>query len=250
MKLLIVDNEAPLRNSTKSILQAFCADITDIEEAGSVSQGIEMINSFKPDIILLDVELGDGTGFDILKQIHNLSFQLIFITAHNEYAIQAFRFSAIDYLLKPLDPIALQESMAKATHQIKNNYLHKQIEVLMQQLHIKPDTDRKIVLKDAEHIYFTQVSSIVYCLADGPYTKFYLENGEVIMVSKNLKEYEAMLEQFGFIRTHHSYLVNSHKITRFDKINGGCLILNNNIEVPLSQRKKEYILNLLENKVV
>lgn len=248
MKLLITENEPNLRTALRVLLQAFCPEITAIEEAGGVKSGLHKIKNFQPDIVLLDVEMDDGSGFDLMKQVPHPAFQLIFVTAHNRYAIEAFQFSAIDYLLKPVDPDALQKSIQKAIRNIQSKDLGRQIEFLLHQLSEKPDHERKIVLKDIDNIYFVKVSDILYCMAEGTYTKFFLQSRPPVMVSKNLKEYENMLEPLGFLRTHHSYLVNPTKIIRFDKADGGSLILEDNLKVPLAQRKKEWVLNLLEGK--
>ncbi|MEP7371857.1 MAG: LytTR family DNA-binding domain-containing protein [Chitinophagaceae bacterium] len=248
MKLLIIDNEPNLRTALRVLLQAFCPEIITIEDADGVQSGLHKIKTFQPDIVLLDVEMDDGSGFDLMKQVPHPAFQLIFVTAHNRYAIEAFQFSAIDYLLKPVDPDALQKSIQKAIRNIQGKDLSRQIEFLLHQLSDKYDHERKIVLKDIDNIYFVKVSDILYCLAEGTYTKFFLQNRPPVMVSKNLKEYENMLEPLGFIRTHHSYLVNPSKIIRFDKSDGGSLILEDNLKVPLAQRKKEWVLSLLEGR--
>lgn len=230
------------------MLKAFCPDIELVEEADGVKAGIQKIKSFQPDIVLLDVEMDDGTGFDLMKQLTQTNFQLIFVTAHNKYAIEAFQFSAIDYLLKPVDPDALQKAIQKAVNNIRNRDLGKQIEFLLHQLNGRHEHEKRIVLKDIDNIYFVKVSDILYCMAEGTYTIFYFNNNQQVIVSKNLKEYENLLEPLGFIRTHHSYLVNPEKITRFDKTDGGQLILVDEIKVPLAQRKKEWVLSLLEGK--
>jgi two-component system LytT family response regulator len=248
MRLLIIDNEPNLRIALRILLQAFCPEIITIEEADGIQSGLQKIKNFHPDIVLLDVEMDDGTGFDLMKQLPHPAFQLIFVTAHDKYAIEAFHFSAIDYLLKPVDPDALQKSIQKATRNIQSKDLGRQIEFLLHQLSDKQDHDKKIVLKDIDNIYFVKVSDILYCMAEGTYTKFFLQSRPPVIVSKNLKEYENMLEPLGFIRTHHSYLVNPSKIIRFDKSDGGSLILEDNLKVPLAQRKKEWVLSLLEGK--
>lgn len=248
MKALVIDNESPLRSTLRSMLKAFCQEIELVEEADGVKTGIQKIKSFQPDIVLLDVEMDDGTGFDLMKQLTQTNFQLIFVTAHNKYAIEAFQFSAIDYLLKPVDPDALQKAIQKAVNNIRNRDLGKQIEFLLHQLNGRHEHEKRIVLKDIDNIYFVKVSDILYCMAEGTYTIFYFNNNQQVIVSKNLKEYENLLEPLGFIRTHHSYLVNPEKITRFDKTDGGQLILVDEIKVPLAQRKKEWVLSLLEGK--
>jgi two-component system, LytTR family, response regulator len=246
MKLLIIDNEPNLRKALIALLHTFCPEITTVDEAESVRTGLQKIKALQPDIVLLDVEMDDGTGFDLMKQVVNPGFQLIFVTAHNQYAIEAFQFSAIDYLLKPVDPDALQKSIRKATTHIQNNNLQQQVQVLLQQLAGIQHHDRKIVLKDIENTYFIRVNDILYCKAEGTYTKFYFISGEPILVSKNLKEYETLLEPLGFIRTHHSFLANPGKIKMYDKTDGGSLILEGGHSIPVSQRKKDNVLSMLE----
>ena len=248
MKVLIVDNEIHLRKGLKLLLENYCPEVTDIAEANGVKIGLDAISTFNPDILLLDVEMDDGTGFDLMKQIQEPEFQLIFVTAHNKYAIDAFQFSAIDYLLKPVDPDALQKSIHKAAGRMRTNDLHSQVQVLMQQLNGIRAKDRKIVLKDLENTWFVKVSDILYCEAEGTYTRFFLQNDNPILVSKNLKEYEEILEPLGFLRTHHSYLANPDKIKSYDKTDGGALIFENGLSVPVSQRKKDFILHMLEKK--
>ncbi len=248
MRLLIIDNDLVLCSAIRILLQSFCPEISSIEEAYGVQSGIQKIIAFQPAIVLLDVELSDGTGFDLMKQIPYPSFQLIFVTAHNQYAVDAFQFSAIDYLMKPVDPDALQKSIQRAITNIRNIDTGRQVEFLLQHMAGSHDKEKKIVLKDIDNIHFIKVADILYCMAEGTYTKFYIKDKSMIMVSKNLKEYENMLEPLGFIRTHHSYLVNTAKIDRFDKTDGGTLILEGDIKIPLAQRKKEWVLNFLEGK--
>ncbi|MBK9328268.1 MAG: response regulator transcription factor [Sphingobacteriales bacterium] len=248
MKLLITDNEYHIRSATRELLLAFCPEITRIDEATGVEDGLKKIKNDPPDILLLDVEMDDGTGFDLLKQIQNPEFQLIFVTAHNQYAVQAFKFSAIDYLLKPIDPDELRTAISKAASRKRNNDLKAQIRIMMEQLSNKMDPDKKIVLKDHSATYFIKVTDILFCEADGTYTKFYLSPEKVIVVSKNLKEYENILEPLGFLRTHHSFLVNPHKIIAYDKRDSGSLLLEGHHSIPVSQRKKDHILQLLESR--
>ena len=248
MKILLVDNEKEVRELLKDMITAIAPDIFQLEEAEGVMSGIQKINSFKPDILFLDVEMNDGTGFDLLYKIGTPSFQLIFTTAHNKYAVQAFKCSAIDYLLKPVDFNELDKALQKAKTNIFGNSLSKQIEVLMQQLSAKDSADKQIVLKDSEASYFVKISDILYCEAEGSYTKFYFATETPIIISKNLSTYEDLLSIYGFVRTHHSYLVNASKIKMYDKTDGGTLILTSGHTVPISHRKKDYVMHLLENR--
>jgi len=248
MKILLVDNEKEVRELLKDMITAIAPDIFQLEEAEGVMSGIQKINSFKPDIVFLDVEMNDGTGFDLLYKIGTPSFQLIFTTAHNKYAVQAFKCSAIDYLLKPVDFNELDKALQKAKTNIYGNSLSKQIEVLMQQLSAKDSADKQIVLKDSEASYFVKISDILYCEAEGSYTKFYFATETPIIISKNLSTYEDLLSIYGFVRSHHSYLVNASKIKMYDKTDGGTLILTSGHTVPISHRKKDYVMHLLENR--
>ncbi len=246
MKILIVDNEAPLRQILRKMLHHQFPQLEVIEATG-VQEGVKYIQEIKPAIVFLDIEMDDGTGFDLLEQTANRNFQLIFTTAYNQYAMRAFRFSALDYLLKPIDPEILRESMQRAISRIQEKNLHAQVEVLLNQM--KPSNrDKKIVLKDSDAAYFVKVADIICCEAQGPYTRFYVENMQPLIISKNLKEYETLLEPEGFIRIHHATLVNRSKVIKFNKMDGGSLLLSNGLNMPISQRKKEYVLKSMEEK--
>lgn len=246
MRALIIDNESNIRKGLHDLLLSFCPQVKGIHEANSVVNGINAIALYKPDLVFLDVELDDGTGFDLLSQLQTYQFQLVFITAHDKYAINAFKFSAMDFLLKPIDPLELQRSVNKAFINI-NNDPGKQLAFLLEQMNNKSDQPKKIILKDIHKTYYVKIDDILYCEADGIYTKFVLIDNQNILVSKNLKEYESLLEPLGFVRTHHSFLVNPDKIRMFDKSEGGMLILDHGINIPVSQRKKETVLRMLEN---
>jgi two-component system LytT family response regulator len=252
MKILLIDNEQEVRLILKDMVAAWSKGMHTIDEADGVASGVQKINTLQPDIVLLDVEMNDGTGFDLLKQLVDPSFQLIFTTAHNQYAIQAFKFSAIDYLLKPIDPVDLNIALQKAAEHIVNHSLQNQLTVLMQQLTGKNDrgeNGRQIVLKDIDKTYFIRMNDILYCEAEGSYTKFYISNSEPIFVSRNLRSYEELLAPAGFIRTHHSCLVNPNKIKVYDrKTDCGTLILEGGYTVPVSQRKKDFVVQFLESR--
>jgi two-component system, LytTR family, response regulator len=249
MKILLVDNEKEIRSILKDMVMTCSNGLHIIEEADGVESGIAKINSFNPDIVLLDVEMNDGTGFDLMKQIPSPSFQLIFTTAYNQYAIQAIKFSAIDYLLKPIDPVELNNGLQKAKENISSQTLQKQLKVLLQQFSNKPEPEKQIVIKDIDKTYFIKMNDILYCEAEGSYTKFYLSNSEPIFVSRNLRYYEDLLSPAGFFRTHHSCLVNPSKIKIYDrKTDCGTLILEGGHTVPVSQRKKDFVLQFLESR--
>ena len=247
MKVLVVDNELNIRESIIEMISAFCNGIDELHEAEGVTTGIKKIEEVNPDVVLLDVELDDGTGMDLLSKLATINFHLIFITAHNKYAIDAFKFSAIDFLLKPISPDELLDAFEKVKQHIKNKYLSEQLQVMQQSLNKITSKEKKIVLKDSHSIYFVNVNDIIRCESDGQYTEFYTEDCKKIVISKSLKEYEELLEPFGFIRPHHSHIINTNKILRFDKVNGGSLVMCDQTEVPVSHRKKAEILQVLDN---
>ncbi len=248
MKVLIIDNDSSIREGLVSLLRKLCPNVKEINEAKGVASGIEAINTLLPELVFLYVEMDDGTGFDLVQQLGNYNFQLVFITAHNKYAVNAFKLSAIDFLLKPVDPLELVVSVNKASAQLKNRDLESRIKLLEESLqdhNTAKGQDKKIALNDGNVIHYVKVSDVIYCKADGSYTLFYLLGTRKIMVSKLLKEYEELLDDFGFLRTHHSYLINTKKITKFDKADGGQLILEEGHSVPVSARKKEQVLEVL-----
>lgn len=246
MRILIIDNEPSIRELLADMIEAVTPATHIMAMADGVQSGLEQIAVFKPEIVLLDVEMDDGTGFDLMRQVGNPSFQLIFTTAHNKYAIQAFKCSAIDYLLKPVDMQELSNALQRAAAQINNTSLQQQLAVLMQELHVKDAAERQLVLKGSEASYFVRIGDILYCEAEGSYTRFYLTDEKPILVSKNLSVFEEILLPLGFIRTHHSYLVNIRKIKLYDRTAGEQLVLVNGEKVPVSHRKKEFVLNSLE----
>jgi two-component system, LytTR family, response regulator len=246
VRILIVDNEQPIREALRTMILKV-DNAYEIQEAEGVQSGFSKITDFKPEILFLDVEMDDGTGFDLLKKISSPTFQLIFTTAYNQYAMQAFKFSAIDYLMKPVDPIELSNSLSRASQNISQRNLHKQLEVLLQQLPGKMVHPVQIVLKDLDTTYFVKIADIMYCMAEGAYTQFFVHKSDPILVSKNLHSYEELLTPSGFIRTHHSCLVNPAHIKMYDRKTDS-LVLEGGHSVPVSQRKRDHVIQILESR--
>lgn len=247
MKVIIIDNEKEIVDGLKLMIEKNCPQITELRTADGIENGIEAILKHSPDLIFLDVELGNGTGMDLLSKIGNYNFEVVFITAHNKYAVDAFKFSAIDFIQKPIGVEDLLNAVQKAKSSLMNKDLKQQLTILKESFGLINNDGKKIVLKDSEAMYFLSVSEIIMCKAEGSYTDFYLTSNQKITISKGLKEYDGLLENYGFIRTHNSYLVNIRKIKRFDKTDGGFLVLENNHLVPVSQRKRDQILSFLSN---
>lgn len=250
MRTLIIDDEAQAISALKSEIQYHCPQLEIVGEAKSVKEGVEKIKLTNPQLIFLDIQLSDGLGFDIISAYKEYQFKIIFTTAYSKYAIQAIKISALDYLLKPIDPEELKTSVQKAMDKVMLSTMQDQLSVLMQQIAERPGAgEKQIVLKDVDKTYFIKISDILYCEADGSYTKFYLSNAEPVFVSRNLRSYEELLAPAGFIRTHHSCLVNPNKIKVYDrKTDSGTLVLEGGHTIPVSQRKKDFVIQFLENR--
>ena len=243
ISVVVIDDEPKARETIINILQLSPTKLKIIGQADDVKSGFDVINTQKPDLVLLDINLPDGTGFDLLKKFEKINFKVVFITAHEEYAVIAFKFSALNYILKPVASGELLQSVEKASESIHKEETELKLSAFLSNL----DKIRKIVLKTAKSIHIVNVKDIIHCAAEGNYTNFYLDNGEKLMVSKTLKDYSEMLEQAGFFRTHQSHLVNLDHISRYDKTEGGHLVMDNESIVPVSSRKKETLFRLFES---
>jgi two-component system LytT family response regulator len=247
MKIVVIDNETDVRETLHQLIEQINPSLHEVHEANGVTTGLSLIHSFQPDVVFLDVEMDDGTGFDLLRKLSTPNFQLIFTTAFNQYAVQAFKFSAIDYLMKPVNPFELANALLKASQKVQEKNLQRQLNILLQQVSGKPVLEKQIVLKDMEATYFVKVSDILYCKAEGAYTQFFLRNTDPILVSRNLHTHEEMLAPLGFLRSHHSSLVNPDHIKLYDRKTDS-LVLEGGHSVPVSQRKKDAVIQLLESR--
>ncbi|SCY76342.1 LytR/AlgR family response regulator transcription factor [Flavobacterium caeni] len=247
MRAVVIDDIEAIRKKNIGIIRAHCANVVIVGEADSVASGIGLIDKLSPDLVFLDVEMPDGTGFDLLQKMRPFDFKVIFITGYEDFAIRAFRFSAIDYLLKPLQADELVEAVQKAQDSIGNDLVELKLNNLFANLE-RPKNLQKLVLKTADRIYSVNIQDIVHCESDKNYTTFHFVNAPQLVVSTNLKEYETMLVPFQFFRTHQSHLINMAYFDHFVKAEGGNRIVMKNAHVvPLSVRKKEEFLILLEN---
>lgn len=246
IRTVIVDDEPVIVDGLKKMLDQFCPQVDVIATAGNVADAKQILISKAVDLVFLDIKLGADNSFDLLKQLGPVEFQIIFITAHNQFAVDAFRISAIDFLLKPIDPEELINSVEKADKTFYLESLQLKLKSLMYNQQ-NPGIDQTIVLKTLESYHVVRVKDIIQCEAKGNYTMFHLRNKPNILVSKTLKKYDLILSRFDFFRCHQSHLVNIGAITRFDKKDGGALILENNSQVPVSTRRKEQLFRILSS---
>lgn len=247
---VLIDDDANLRNGMKSLLARYAPEIKIIGEADSVLTGVETMKLLEPQVVFMDIQLGDGTGFDILEEIANQkgksSSHIVFITAHEQYAIKAFRFSALDFLLKPVDPEELEKVILKIKDTLskKDNYAH--IDLLLENIRKKVDNFKRIALSTSDGIHLFEISDIIRCESEDNYTKFHIKNNKPILISKTLKEYEELLTEHGFERIHQSHLINLSYLKSYIKKDGGYVVMADNSNLPISQRKKERLQELLK----
>jgi len=244
ISVVIIDDEKKARSALRQIVETNCKNIHISAEADGVESGLQAITEFKPDVLLLDIKMKDGSGFDLIKKLADLNCKIIFVTAYNEFAIKAFKFSAIDYLLKPVDPDDLTEALKKAEADITKEKNNKYLGSLLENFAGAAKQLKKLALKTATNIYIFNVSDITYCKSDGNYTEFFCIDGKKALVSKPMGEYEELLNEYGFIRIHNSYLVNISHCVRFDKTDD-VLILNSGENIPVSARKRELLVEAI-----
>ncbi|ASK31697.1 DNA-binding response regulator [Chryseobacterium sp. T16E-39] len=245
---VIIDDDANLREGMKAMLGLYAPEIMVLGEAESVESGIKLIENIKPEIIFLDILMNDGTGFDILEQLnqkHEPTSNIIFITAHEKFAIKAFRFSALDFLLKPVDPDELKNVIVKIKNLQNKNNNYKHIELFLDNISKKTESFKKIALSTSEGIHLFDIKDIIRCESEDNYTKFYVKNHKTVIISKTLKEYEDLLRDHGFERIHQSHLINLNELKSYIKKDGGFVVMSDSSQLPVSQRKKERLQELI-----
>jgi len=244
IRTLIIDDEKNNRQMIADLLEKHFPHISVIGEAEGVASGLKSIRQLTPDLVLLDIRMEDGDAFDLLNQIETINFKIIFITAYEEYALKAIKFSALDYLLKPVALEELKSAIEKAEKQILKD-LNIQLAELKNNL--QPDQKKRIVLHSTEKLQLIPVNEIIRCAAERNYCVFFLENGKKITVSGPVKDFEDILSEQGFFRVHKSHLVNISFVDSYVKADGGYVILTDGTELPVAMRKKNQLMDLFEN---
>lgn len=241
LKACIVDDEKKGRDILQFLLNEYCKDIQVIGQADSVDTAFDFINKHHPDIVFLDVEMPRGSGFELLKRFDKIDFKTIFVTAHNHYAIKAIKFAAIDYLLKPVDVDELIQAVNNAINSPKNN-IQQHYSGLLENL----ETNRtgKIAIPVKDGTAFINPSDIIRLEADGSYTHIFTLT-EKLTASKNIKEYEELLQDLNFFRAHHSHLINLHYVKSFSRVDGYFANMSDGSSVEVSRRKKDHFLQLM-----
>lgn len=242
-KAVIIDDESKARNALKNMLSQHCPTIEVAGEGDCVKAGLEAIQTFQPDVVFLDVQMPDGTGFDLLEQLTDIRFKIIFASAYDKFAIQAFKFSAVDYLQKPVEAEKLIDACSRLSETDRFEELNKKLEVLLS----NKNSFEKIALPTLDGIIFVKIKDIVRCESDNNYTNIFNCNGEKIIVSKTLKEYDEMLTPFNFFRIHKSSLINLAFLSKYKKGEGGYVVMEDGAELEVSRRRKDDFLKVLQN---
>jgi two-component system, LytTR family, response regulator len=248
LRAIIVDDEPRCSDALRGLLNAHCPEVQVLQVCNSVASAVPVLRSENIDVLFLDVELPDGTGFDILKQLDDIRFKTIFTTAHNEYAMKAIKFSALDYLLKPVILEDLQEALTKAAisdggHEQQTT----QMKILREHLSPPQDGMERIALPTQDGFSFVQLHDIIWCEAQSNYTLFTLVHGAPLLVCRTMKEFEDLLEAHGFFRIHHSHIINLLHISKYVKGKGGYVVMSNGRELEVSVRRKEEFIERITN---
>lgn len=247
IKAVIVEDEKRSRETLSGLLKLYAKNLDVVAEAEDVQSGIEVIKNHKPDVVFLDIQMPDGSGFKLLEAFEDINFEIVFTTAYDQFAIKAIKYSALDYLLKPIFPDDLIKAIEKVEERKKMKSQRPNVDVLLENLKKPKDELPKIVLSTAEKMHVVLVKDIVRCESDNYYTHFFFADGERILISKTLKENEELLSEYNFIRPHKSHLINVQYIKSFLKNEGGVILLTDGSKVPVSRRKKEKIVEIISN---
>jgi two-component system LytT family response regulator len=245
MKVIIIEDEPHGRETLKNLLNDYCEEVDIVSLCSTVPEGIQAIRSQRPDLVFLDIELHSGTSFEILEKIKQFDFEVVFTTAFEDYAIRAIKFSALDYLLKPIDITELREAVTKARRRREETLQNKNLYNLVKNLSDLNDSHKTITLSTSEGLEFVDVSDIIKLEADGSYTLFHLKQNRKLLVSKNLKEYENLLSDCKFYRVHHSCVINLNEVEKYVRQDGGYIVLKDGSHANLSQKRKEKFLELM-----
>lgn len=248
LKAIIIEDEFNARQALKNMLEFYHPEIELIGESASVKESVALLQQTAPDLLFMDVKLPDGESFEVFNSMKARAFQIIFITAHDEYALKAIKLSALDYLLKPIKPKDLKQAVDKAMKSMEDEELMKiKIETCVSNINSPDRRPRRIIINTAEKMHVLDTFDVVRCQARENYTDIYIKNRECIVAAKTLKEFEEMLSPYGFYRIHYSHLVNMQYVKAFDKRSGGHVQLADKEKVPVSNRRRDGFLKALRN---
>ena len=246
IRAIIVDDEENNRENLNSLIQEYCKDVEVVGFADSVDTAFKLIRSQDPDLVFLDIKMPKKDGFKLLESLNEINFEVIIVTAYNQYAIKAIKFCAVDYLLKPIDIVELTNAVENVSQRINQKLENDRLRQLTN--FFNNNAPRKIGLASQQRVDFVEISEICRCESDDNYTHFFLDNGKKMTVSKTLKEFEELLVDYGFIRVHQSHLVNSSHIKSYQKSDGGYIIMNDGSVISISRTKRNEIIGLIKKQ--
>ncbi|MCI4669508.1 MAG: LytTR family DNA-binding domain-containing protein [Bacteroidia bacterium] len=244
IKALIIDDEEDARESLRLSLEKFCKEVEILSLCDGPHEGLAKLSELKPDLVFLDIQMPSMSGFDLLEQVGEPDFQVIFVTAHDKYAIKAIRFSALDYLLKPVDIEELVKAVQRAIQKMEGKHTSA-YKNLFHNLKNRMGTKGRLAVPTLEGMAFINVSEIIFCEAEGSYTTVYLSQATPMLVSRSLKDFEQMLDPSNYCRVHHSSLINLNHVKKYIKGDGGYVIMDNGSKVDISRRRKEEFMRLI-----
>lgn len=243
LKAVIIDDVKEAREALLKDIQEYCPDIEIIGQADGVVSGAKLIKSEKPNLVFLDIQMNDGSGFDLLEVLGDINFKVIFTTASDAFAVKAFKYSAVDYLLKPVDA----DELIKAVGKVDEGTNKDSVSLLLENSKQNNKPFRKLALNTLDKLHIVNISDIVRCESDVNYTQFFFADKSKLLVTKTLKDFEELLSEHQFVRVHQSHLVNSNYIKEFVKGDGGYLVMTDGTSVPVSTRKRNAVVEILNS---
>lgn len=245
---IIVDDEQKSRSSLRKLLSDFCTEVNVVAEAADINEAQSLIEKLQPGLVFLDVEMPYGTGFDLLERIGDINFEVVFITAYSQYAIDAFKYASIDYILKPVDIDTLSRSVERAKERLLTKQSIADYNKLLQQVQKQTDGDIRIQLSAVKEQHLVKCNEIICCVADGSYTNVYMTGGRKFYSSRNLKQFVAELPDSIFYRVHNGHLVNMNHIEKIVKGHGGSVVMTDGRELEIAVRRKEDFLATIKSR--
>jgi two-component system LytT family response regulator len=259
VRAVIIDDESSSRSALRAKLSGHCPEVAVVAECGDGEEGVTIITEFNPDLVFLDIEMPWVNGFTMLQRLPHRNFEVIFVTAYDHYAIKAIKFSALDYLVKPVEvdelkaavDKAIQKATQKATQDKHNPKISQdqdnlRLEILLQNLKTEKDQRQRIAIPSMDGLQFVRIDDIIYLEAESNYTVLYLTTRSKLTVSKTLKEFEDLLPSASFVRIHHSYIINCNAVERYIKGEGGQVVMKNTAVLDVSKRKKTEFLKAMQ----
>ncbi|MEL6559345.1 MAG: LytTR family DNA-binding domain-containing protein [Bacteroidota bacterium] len=245
-RVVIVDDEEQAIKDLAGLIKLYCPGLELVATATSSDEAMEVIYREQPEIVFLDIQIDAKSGIELLQEMDQVNFEVVFVTAHQHYAIDALRLSAVDYLLKPVEVDLLLNSVSRVSEKLKQSNLKSNLDTLIHNLSDTNICKKKLVLSTMEMVHLVELNDIVWCKSETNYTKFKVVEQGNIIISKTLKEYAEQLSSFGFLRIHRSYLINLKHLVGFDKREGGSVVMSDGEKLPVAIRKRDEFMKIFE----